>query len=396
MFTIFYISYLNSQTIFNFLWHFDNLFIDFITPVGWLKCKYLGFDPYNVVNEYCKMQFAYGHIFLSIPYNLFLDFIYIKVLPYLLILLFITSVVYSINPRSLISLTLLFLALFNPSTTFILQKMNFDILIFLFVIFISLNRIYMINWFLLFFLTFTKIYPVISSLIIFLENKNRKIKDLMWIIFSITFVSIIYLFLNFEHYSNMLSITSANKAGFYFLFSLNSMPKIFNYLFNINYIFLLIIFYSFFIGIIIFLLKKKYFFKNINYKNFYNFNFKIFLISAYISIISFIFYSNWFHREIFIILTIPFIFSFYKNDFINIFNIIIFLLIFKYIYSFLYSYINVHDGITYLNNKRIFSNYFIFAIFFKSLIDFFFMILLSTITIFFSKKFYSQLKKRLF
>jgi len=393
IFTVIYIFYLNSEVIFNFVWHFNNLFIDLKTPVGWLKCEYFGYNPYTDINEYCKIPFAYGKIFLSIPYNISLDYFYTKILPYLLIVFFIYSVVESFDSKNLVSYILLFLAIFNPATTFIILKMNFDIFIFLFVIFLSLNRVYLINWILIFFLAFTKIYPAILGLIVFLENKERKIKNIILIIASITLISIIYLLLNINSYHYMLNAAGNNKAGFYFLFSLNSIPKILNYLFNLNYIFLLTIFYSLFIGIIFFLFKKRYFYKNLNFIDFYSFKFKIFFLGASISILSFIFFSNWFHREIFIILTIPFLLSFYKKRVLDIFKIIIYLIIFKYLYSYAYAYINVHDGITYSNNQRVFSNYFIYAILLKSVIDVILMIFLSTTMLFFTEKFLSKLKK---
>ena len=140
------------------------------------------------------------------------------------------------------------------------------------------------------------------------------------------------------------------------------------YSFGFNYILLIIVIYlSFFL--LIKILYKKFFLLNFDQIKYYNYEYKIFILGSLISLISFILFSNYFHREVFLILTIPFIISLYnftKSKFLKYFIIF---MIFKYFYLFFYSYININDGLI-LNGKRVFSDYFIITIFIKSFLDF--------------------------
>ena len=73
-----------------------------------------------------------------------------------------------------------FLCLFNPSTLLVIERLAFDIFVFLFIIFINFNRVYFLNWIIIFFLTFTKIYPALLGINIFLENLNRSSKKKLY------------------------------------------------------------------------------------------------------------------------------------------------------------------------------------------------------------------------
>ena len=81
------------------------------------------------------------------------------------------------------------------------------------------------------------------------------------------------------------------KAGYHFLYSLNAIPKIFEYVFGIKYQILLLIFYSLFIFTTIKLYKKidsnNY---NLN-KEMYTNDSKLFLIGGYFNLFLFIFFE---------------------------------------------------------------------------------------------------------
>ena len=83
---------------------------------------------------------------------------------------------FSYNKESIFDYSILILCLFNPSTMLVIERLAFDIFVFLFIIFITLNRIYFLNWFVIFFLALTKIYPALLGINIFLENLNRSLK----------------------------------------------------------------------------------------------------------------------------------------------------------------------------------------------------------------------------
>lgn len=374
------INFLNGSHIYNFMWQTDNIFQDLIMPVKWLECHKAGQDIF-ISDDCAGGTFAYGPIFLTLPINESLKIFYLNYLPYISIFLFVAFVVLSIKKKNLLSYVLIFFCIFNPSTLLLLQRMNIDIIIFLLLIFLSFNtKIYFLNWTLIFFLTFSKIYPIVSGIIVFFEEKSRPLKKVFIIIFGVCLIGFLYLIFNIDTYVDFFNGLSANKAGYHFLFSLNAIPKIAKYVFSFNYIFFLVIIYlSFFY--LVNRLNKKFTFINSYKIDFYSFNFKIFLLGSVISIISFIFFSNYFHREIFLIMTIPFVLSLFyikKNRFLKYF---LFFVIFKYFYLFVYSYINIHDSLTYENDQRVFSNYFILSIFIKSFIDFIQMSILTSLAL---------------
>ena len=297
-----------------------------------------------------------------------------------------TFVVISINKNTLLSKLLIFLCILNPSTILLLQRMNVDIIIFLLLIFFSFNRIFFLNWFLIFFLTFSKIYPVVSGAVLFVENKERSIKKILLIIFAMVVVSIFYLILNFEEYLNFFNGLSANKAGYHYLFSLNSIPKIFKYSLNFNYILSLTIVYLFFFFCIN-KIEKRLSFENFGQINYFSFEFRLFLLGSFISLLIFIFFSNFFHREVFLIMTIPFLISLNYLMNTKYLKYFFYLIVFKYLYLFFYSYININDSLTHENGIRVFSDYFIFTILIKSILDFIHMSILASLTLIFLKKF---------
>ena len=139
-------------------------------------------------------------------------------------------------------------------------------------------------------------------------------------------------------------------------------------------------------------------FREISNQNifFYSSEFKLFIISSYISITCYIFFSNFFHREIFLIGTFPLILK--LDEIFRKFPIklIINLYLIKLIYSYFYSYFNVNDGIQYMNGERFFSNLFIIIITIKSSIDYMLMILISALSLYYTNRYLNDFKKKFF
>jgi hypothetical protein len=360
------------------------LFADYKQPLLWLKCHSLGYDLFKTTlidcgNNIFTEPLHYGYAFLSIPYNETLEFFYRVYLPYIIIFFFIYLVVKIINPKNKLEIILLYLALINPSSILLIERLNLDSLIFIIVILIVYNRIYLINWFLIIYLTFIKIYPIALLTSILIENQKRNIKKIFLIFLGITIFSLIYLFINKEFYIFMIENLGTNKAGYHFLFSLNSIPKIFKHAFSFNYQILLLTFYSLFIFFTIRFYKNKNLVNQYFEDEIYTFESRIFVISGSLTLFIFLLTSNWFYKEVFLILLIPFILKIknkYQNQF---FNILIYIIIFRYFYLSLYSYTSVHEEITYIDGVRVFSNKFLLVIFFKSLLDFLLMSLISAI-----------------
>ena len=367
---------INSQILENFIWKSSKKFADFTILVSWLECNYLGFDVYNLEDTKKCPNFNsiifYGDIWLKIPFNETLNIFYLNVLPFLIIFFAIFTLTNLINPKSIFEYSILILCLFNPSTMLVLERLAFDIFVFLFIIFINFNRIYFLNWIIIFFLTFTKIYPALLGINIFLENLNRSLKKNFIIIFSLVLISTVYFYLNFDKYliSVIDGASNSGRAGYHYLFSLNTIAKIIK-IFDVNYIFLIVMTYSLFFCFTVFIYKKYKSYLEITLKNIFSTKGKLFLIGGCVILFCYITFSNYAYREIFILLLVPFLLSSKnKNKFINL---IIFILTIRFLFLFPYAYINIYDGISYSEGERIFSNYFIFFIAIKGILDFILM-----------------------
>lgn len=367
---------INSQILENFIWKSSKKFADFTILVSWLECNYLGFDVYNLEDTKKCPNFNsiifYGDIWLKIPFNETLNIFYLNVLPFLIIFLLIFTLTNLVNPKSIFEYSILILCLFNPSTMLVLERLAFDIFVFLFIIFINFNRIYFLNWIIIFFLTFTKIYPALLGINIFLENLNRSLKKNFIIILSLVLISTVYFYFHFDKYliSVIDGASNSGRAGYHYLFSLNTIAKIIK-IFDVNYIFLIVMTYLLFFCFTVFIYKKYNSHLEITLKNIFSPKGKLFMIGGCVILFCYITFSNYAYREIFILLLVPFLLSSKdKNKFINL---IIFILTLRFLFLFPYAYINIFDGISYSEGERIFSNYFIFFIAIKGILDFILM-----------------------
>jgi len=369
----------------NFIWKSEIKFIDFRILISWLECNYLGFDVYsldeikNCPNFYSIIY--YGDLWLLIPYNELLKDFYLNILPYIVIFLFVSVFVFLTSPTSFLDFSILVLAFLNPSTLLLIERLGFDIFIFLFIIFISLNRIYFLNWMTIFYLTFIKVYPAILGINIFLENIERSFKKNLILIFTLISISLVYFYFNIDKY--MISIikgaSNSGKAGYHYLFSLNTLPKISKYIFEINYIFSLLSIYCLFFILAKFFNNK---FRN-NIKLFIEEIFskkgRLFLLGGYLSLFCFILFSNFVYREILLLLLIPYLVQIKKSSHDIFLYFFISLIFFRFIFLYLYGFININDDINYINGVRFFSDKFLIIITLKGIIDFFLMCFVSII-----------------
>ena len=382
---IFFLSIIliNSNLVGNFYWQGSSLFGDFNSVINWLECNAIGVDLYTKASLICNGKqvslFNYGHAILILPWSQTLDIFYRDFLPYILIFIFIFLTIKIIKPTGKVEVILLFLCLMNPSTLFAYDRLNMDLLVYILAITICFNRIYFINWFLTLFISFVKIYPATLFINVFLENQKRTLIKICLIVILIFLSTMVYFFYFADYIMYFFSNMTSGKAGYHYLFSLNSLPKIFKYIFNINYQILLVIFYLSFILFVIKIYRN--YSSSLNEKNneIYSLNSKLFMIGGFLTLISYIIFSNWLYREIFLILMIPYVLRSRIDSKNNIFFFLIYFFIARYFFLFLYAYLNIHDGITYENSVRIFSLNFLFAILVKSIFDFIIMGLLASI-----------------
>lgn len=385
---------INDDIISLIVWKFSNPFVDYLHHITWLKCNYLGFDLFSEKSLECPgiTRFNYGKIFLIIPYNELLDFFYRNYLPYILIFLFIFSIKKIINPSNKITYFLFFISILNPSTILLLERVNIDLIIFLLLIFVAYNRLYIINWALIIFFSLVKIYPFLLSLNILLENKKRPLTNIIIISSFFLITCFIYFIFNFSEYDYMLKHLSSAKAGYHYLYSLNTLPKILRYLTDINYIILLSFFYILFIfGLVKISNIVKNNFNDYNF-DLYQTHFKLFLLAGYLSLFCFFIFSNWFYREVFLIATYPLIVDLYFKNRDKFSKLILNFIIFRYLFLYIYAYFNIHDNIQHINGIRIFSEKFILLITLKGFFDFFLMLLIGSLLIYFTKIFLKGMK----
>ena len=395
-FVLLSLGIINSNIISNFIWKGDVLFGDYNVLITWLECNYLGYDVYTyseiekcpVFNPTYDSILLYGQMWLNLPFNDYLKVFYLKIVPYLAISIFIFATVILINPKNFKEYLILSLCLLNPATIFAFERLGFDIFVFLFLLFLTINRIFILNWILIFCLTFVKIYPAILGINIFLEDMKRTLRKNLIILVSLIVLSIIYFGIYFDEYYKSLidGGLNAGKAGYHYLFSLNSLPKIIKYTSNLNYILSILVIYLIFIMLTRFFYKKL----NINFEQVtdkantcYG---KIFILSGYLCLFCFVTFSNYFYREIFLILLLPLIIIISREKRLKIIDYLIIFIIIRYIFIFWYGFLNINDGIQHEDEKRIFSLQFLVIITLKSLFDFFLMSSIASLLILNTKK----------
>ena len=309
------------------------LFGDFKYLFKVINCHNLGFNVYSLNDCYKDYygSFLYGPSILLFP-SITKDISEVLTnffLAPLLILTFIYLNIKLIKPNNIFKYILTTLILFNPTTLFLYEKLNIDILVYIFLILLVYHsKHYLLKLTIIFILTITKFYPAILS-IIFLIQKNNKIKNIVYFFSSLIFISF-FIFIFWENLISVLGTLEYVSQSFRYSFSLNSLNKIFIYVINldntnITKLFLTII--CLFLSYIIyyFLLKSKYFFieKKLNNDS------TMFILSSSLSVSLYLIFGNNFYREIYLIGIIPFILNNYDVKF---FRYILFLFVIKYLY----------------------------------------------------------------
>ncbi len=162
----------------NFIWAATDLFIDFKIPLEWLRCNSLGVNLLTLETLNCGertvSQFNYGYIFLSLPYNEFLDTIYRNYVPWILVVLIIFLSTFTINPKNKIELFILYLSLLNPSSMLLMERMQLDSLFYLSILLTTYHRVFFCYMDIRSFFFTNKILPCCNSCYGFLRRKKKK------------------------------------------------------------------------------------------------------------------------------------------------------------------------------------------------------------------------------
>ena len=88
----------------------------------------------------------YGNIFLFFPYFESLEQFYFFYFPALIVIIFVFSIVSLIQPKNIFNYFLLILILFSPPTLLIIERANFDMLIFLMIVLIAFSDSLFLNF----------------------------------------------------------------------------------------------------------------------------------------------------------------------------------------------------------------------------------------------------------
>ena len=297
-----------------------------------INCNNLGFDVYTPNECYRDYygSFLYGPsilVFPTISKNTEI------LLTYLLTILAIISFVYMnikiIKPRNFFGYFTITIILFNPTTLFLYEKMNIDIFIYIsLVLLVYYFKSDIIKIFLIFFLTLTKFYPAILS-VIFLLKKDKIFKGFFYFLF----ISCCILLFIFFYWDNILSIFKTLdyvSQSLKYSFSLNTLNKIFIYLTNLENIFftkLILIFFTLIISFVIFYFFSSYKLEIENQID--RRNTTMFILSSSLSVSLYLLFGNNFYREIYLIGVVPFLL---KNSEIKFFRNLLYFYLFKYLY----------------------------------------------------------------
>ena len=157
---------------------------------------------------------------------------------------------------------------------------------------------------------------------------------------------------------------SSWAMGLHYLFSIKTVPKIIKELFNIHYGLLILIFLILFIIFNLKLIKKL---PNKIFDLDFTFNEKLFFLSSNTLVFCFLVFSNAYYREVFIILTIPYLISLINYKTVKI---IVSLILAKFIFNFIYIIFLNFETFYYENDLRIYTSSFLFITLIKGIIDF--------------------------
>jgi len=373
---------LSTGQVYNYLVPEDNkselgLFRDWIVTLNDIYCQ-------SSNKNGCR-PFQYGPILLYLPFNDILKDFYYNQFPILLIILFIFFL-FLILKNNKYDFILIPLIIFCPTTLLAIERGNIDLLLFLIAVLICLNKYFYLSCVLVGWSFLVKYYPITFFANLFTYTNKKSLIHLKVVIFSLLIISLIFILIKKQILFDFIDNASASKAGFHLLFSAKAHAKFFKYSFEFNYIFLIAFTYIIFFTLSIYL--YKYFIKRNSFKSLSitNVQEKLFLIGVNTSIFNYLLFSNYYYREIFLILSLPLIMKLISNTNSKIFKIILSLVYIRYFFLYIYNYFILNENFYYIDGVRTFYNSFLVVYFTKASFDFLFMIFLTSILFFLNLK----------
>jgi hypothetical protein len=313
------------------------LFGDWSVLISAINCKI----DYNIfVNNPCDVigrKHVYGSILLFIPYFEKYSKFYFLYFPIIVNFIFIFVVISHFTLKSLKEYILVLFFIFNPATILLMERLNFDIFIFLLTIILCYYRKNLLNLFIILFLSLSKFYPLSLFPLFFINDKNI----LNNLIYASIFLILLFFFLyldkeNLEEILNNVYQFSAHYRWSFNFFALSKIPILLTFFSKTSLIVLSLLFSLIFFFIGFFIYKNVLVKKEITLNNANSYNKTLFLISSGILVSNYFIFNNWIYREVFLFGVIPFLLELSAKE--KFFNNIINFIILRFAYFSISSY----------------------------------------------------------
>jgi len=322
------------------------LFADWAAVVGSNICQKLGHDVYlnNPCDPWGRVH-VYGEILLHMPFVEKFKNFYFFILPIIINYIFVVIVLGLFRLKTYISYFTTILILFSFPVILAIERANFDVLIFISMVFLAYFKNRTVNLIILVLVTISKFYPIALAIIFFFEKNLKKI----FINFLIFLVIISLIF--FIQSEQMLKIF-ANKGqalafGIYDFSLIGTINFFKNYNIFIFVLLLVVPSIIFIIKIIKYSLKEEV----LNKLNYNFFEDRLYIFSSVIILLCYFSFSNYVYREIFFIGLVPWILKIkmLNNKDQKFFSFYYYFLMFKFFVSVPIAYIYMNNIIKNIN-----------------------------------------------
>ena len=338
---------------------------------------------------------AYGKILLYFPFVEKFKKIYLFYIPILINFIFILLIVIFFNTYKTKKNYFVLFFIFSVPFLLAIERANIDVLIFLILFILCRYKNIILNYFLILLSFAMKFYPIFFGMVLLFKKSFKQILVSVAILFLLVTVFTLFQSETFiKVFNNQSSFSGVGAYQFSFK-GLIATIKDFNIFYGgreqnlVKYFLVFVLF-----GLPVFFYTK--YFVKIMQNNIFvgeifetnNFENRIYIASSITLIICYILVQNWLYREIFFLGLIPWVLSNdqKKNSFID-------LLFYSILIKFILTTIFV---ILVQNYYIIFLKFNFFLTFFKNLIDFYLMWIISLILLFNLIQYFKKLKNRVF
>lgn len=314
------------------------MFADWTNIIQAIRCKLLDFNVF--INNPCDVTgriYNYGSILLFIPFFEKYSVFYLLYIPIIVNFIFIYVVISHFALKNLKEYILVLFFIFNPATILLMERLNFDIFIFLSIILLCYFRKNLLNLLVILFLSLSKFYPVSLLPLFFINNKNILNNLIYTLIFLI--LLFFFLYLDQENLKIILKVTKIFTAGYFWsfnFFALSKIPILLTIFSKTSLIIFSLLFFIIFFLVGFFIYKNILVKKEVNLDNINSYNKTLFLISSGVLVSNYFLWSNWIYREVFLFGTIPFFLEISTKE--KFFNNLINFIIFRFAYFSISSY----------------------------------------------------------